>query len=337
MIRKKIVLGTASALTILSLAGCGSKKIATMKGKSITSEELFNEVKGTQSVQQAAMELIIFDAAEKAYGDKVKEADVTKAFNESKKQRGDSFDDELKQRGLTQKTFKTQIRKNLAFQKGKEANVKVDEKAKKEVWKTFHPEISMKWIVLNDKQTAEEALKEVQTEGSDFAKVAKEKSTDTETKNKGGNIKFDSTSTVVPEEVKTASWPLKNGQISAIIEASSSQTPNYPPTGAADSASKFYILKMIKNTPKGNSMIRFDKKLTEIAKAKQLNDQEFVRKFILKLIKDENVKIVDSTFDNVLSQFTDKSSESNKSSKNKSSKKKATSSSKKTSSSSSSK
>ncbi|MDR3156503.1 MAG: peptidylprolyl isomerase [Lactobacillales bacterium] len=314
MIRKKIVLGATSALTILSLTGCGSKKIATMKGKSITVEDFYNEVKSTQTGQQTAMELIIFDAFEKVYGDKVKEADVTKAYDEAKKQAGDSFNDELKQRGLTQTSFKNQIRKKLAFQKGKEANVKVNEKEIKEVWKTYHPEVSIQWIVLDDKQTAETVLKDVQAEGSDFAKIAKEKSTDTETKSKGGNLKFDSTSTIVPEEVKTASYPLKDGQTSGIIEASS-QTSAY--TAAAPTAPKFYLVKMIKNKSKGKSLTPYKKTLEKIAKDKQLNDSEFVKKVILKLIKDENVKIVDSAFDNVLSQFTGESNESKKSSSKK--------------------
>ena len=76
---------------------------------------------------------------------------------------------------------------------------------------------------------AKEIKKQLDDKG-DFAKIAKEKSQDSTTKEDGGEIKFDSQSSTVPSEVKEAAFKLKNGEVSDVITAMDSSTTNQATT-----------------------------------------------------------------------------------------------------------
>ncbi|MDR1473996.1 MAG: peptidylprolyl isomerase [Lactobacillales bacterium] len=319
MLKKKIMLGAVSAMTLLSLTACGgSKDIATMKGGKITVEDFYNKAKTQQSSKQIVQNMILSKVFEKKYGDQVKDSEVTKKFNETKKQYGGQFKSALQSAGYTEASYKEQIRQQLAIQKGLEKHVKIKDKDIKSAWASFHPEVSAQIIVLDDKTKADEALKEVKTEGADFAKIAKEKSTDTATKSNGGSVKFDSTSTKIPTNVQTAAYALKNGEISEVITVSNSQTYQ----------SQYFIVKVIKNKAKGNSMNPYIAQLKEIAKQTKLKDQAFQQKVIAQELKEANVKISDSAFSDVLAAYTGTSSSSSaKKSSSKSSTKSSSSSS----------
>ncbi|MDR1521956.1 MAG: peptidylprolyl isomerase [Streptococcaceae bacterium] len=320
MLKKKIMFGAASALVLLSMTSCGtSKDIATMKGGKITVEDFYNKVKTQQNSQQLVSNMIISEVFGKKYGDKVKDSEITKKFNETKKKLGNQFKAALKQAGLTEKSYKEQLCQQLALEKGLESHVKIKDKDLKTAFKTFHPEVSARVIVLDDKAKADEVLKEVKAEGADFAKIAKEKSVDTATKSKGGSVKFDSTSTTIPNSVQTVTFSLKNGETSEIITYSNPQTYQ----------SQYYIVQMVKNKAKGTSMKSYKAQLKEIAKQNKLKDPTFQTDVIGKELKKANVKIQDSAFSDVLSIFTGvssstsskKASSNSKSSANKSSSK----------------
>ena len=92
-------------------------------------------------------------------------------------------------------------------------------------------------------------MKKAADKGDDFSKLAKDKSTDTTTKEDGGKVKFDSTTTTVPTEVKEAAFKLKDGQVSDVI--TSTNTSTY--------ATEYYVVKMVKNQNKGNDMDKYKK------------------------------------------------------------------------------
>ena len=162
-------------------------------------------------------------------------------------------------------------------------------------------------------------IEEAKKDGADFAKIAKEKSI--ATSNKGKDVKFDSTSSDVPTEVKSAAFALKDGEISAepiaVTDASTYQT-------------SYYVVKMVKNQAKGNDMDKYKKTLKKIATDNKLNDSTFVTKTIGEELKKANVKIKDKTFADVLSTYIDatKTSSSSKTKSSKSETKESSSSSK---------
>lgn len=96
------------------------------------------------------------------------------------------------------KSYREQIRQQLALQEGLKANMDIGDDELKAAWDSFHPEVEAQLIKLTSEDDAKDVLKEAQKDGADFSKLAKEKSTDTATAEDGGTVKFDSTSTTVP-------------------------------------------------------------------------------------------------------------------------------------------
>ncbi len=151
--------------------------------------------------------MIISNVFEEQYGDKVTAKEVDEAYNKMAEQYGDSFATALSSAGLTQETYKEQIRTN------KLVEYAVKQVAEKELtdenykaYDAYTPEVTARIIKLTDEAKAKEVLA-AQAEGADFAQLAKDNSTDTATKDNGGEVKFDSTSTTVPTEVQKRSLP----------------------------------------------------------------------------------------------------------------------------------
>lgn len=66
----------------------------------------------------------------------------------------------------------------------------------------YTPEVTAQIIKLDSEDKAKEILEQAKAEGADFGQIAKDNSTDAATKEKGGEVKFDSGSTDVPDAVK---------------------------------------------------------------------------------------------------------------------------------------
>ena len=122
-------------------------------------------------------------------------------------------------------------------------------------------------------------VKKAADKGDDFSKLAKDKSTDTTTKEDGGKVKFDSTTTTVPAEVKEAAFKLKDGQVSDVITS----------TNASTYTTEYYVVKMVKTKTKATTWIN-TKELKEIATDTKLSDSTFQNKVIGEVLKDANVK-----------------------------------------------
>ncbi|WP_165005435.1 MULTISPECIES: peptidylprolyl isomerase [unclassified Enterococcus] len=300
MKKKKIILAATSALAVLSLAACSgdtNKDIATMKGGTITVSDFYDEAKLEPSNQTLVQRMIIYKVFNNKYGNKVTDKKVDAEYKKQKDSLGDTFESQLKSAGYTEDTYKEYIRNNLALEAGLKAHVDVTDDDLKTAWESFHPEVEAQIIKVASEDEAKEVKKSAD-DGEDFAKLAKDKSTDTETKEDGGKIKFDSQTATVPTEVKEAAFKLKDGQVSDVITATN--TTNY--------STDYYVVKMVKNQNKGNDMDKYKDQLKEIATETQMNDSNFTTKVIGEELKEANVKIKDDAFESVLSAFTTTSS-----------------------------
>lgn len=170
--------------------------------------------------------------------------------------------------------------------------MKITDKDIKAAWDSFHPEVTARIILASSEDEAKEIKKQLDDKG-DFAKIAKEKSQDSTTKEDGGKVKFDSQSTTVPTEVKEAAFKLKDGEVSDVVTAMDSSTYQ----------SSYYIVKMEKTSSKGNDMDKYKKELKQIAEDTKMADQTFSSEVISKELKKANVKIKDDSFENILSDF----------------------------------
>ncbi|ROX51858.1 peptidylprolyl isomerase [Enterococcus faecium] len=297
---KKKFLALAIVLGAGLLSGCtnaGEKTAVSYKGGTISEQEVMDSLKKMQGADSTVQQLIVYQVFEDKYGDDVSTKEVDSQYDQTKKQLGDSFDSQLKTAGYTEETFKDSIKQSLAFQEGLKKHIKLTDEDLKTAWKTFHPEVEAQIIQVASENDAKD-VKKAADKGDDFSKLAKDKSTDTTTKEDGGKVKFDSTTTTVPTEVKEAAFKLKDGQVSDVI--TSTNTSTY--------AIEYYVVKMVKNQNKGNDMDKYKKELKEIATDTKLSDSTFRNKVIGEVLKDANVKIKDKDFENVLSTFTSDSS-----------------------------
>lgn len=296
--KKKLILATLGLFSVMTLAACSSSSdetIATMKGNKITVSDFYAEAKLTSANQQLARNMIIYQAFEDKYGDKVSQKQVDKQYNQTAKQYGDSFESQLESAGYTKDSYKKAIKQQLAMEAGLKAHVKLTDADYKAAWESFHPEVEAQIIQVASEDEAKEVKTEASKDGADFAKIAKEKSTDSTTKEDGGKVTFDSTSTTIPAEVQAAAWKLKDGEISDPITV----------TNASTYTQSYYIVKMVKTSSKGNDMDKYKKTLKTIATDAKVSDSTFSTKVIGQVLKDQNVKIVDKSFSNILSTFID--------------------------------
>ena len=297
---KKRFLALAIVLGTGLLSGCtnaGEKTAVSYKGGTISEQEVMDSLKKMQGADSAVQQLIVYQVFEDTYGDDVSTKEIDSQYDQTKKQLGDSFDSQLKSAGYTEQTFKDSIKQSLAFQEGLKKHIKLTDEDLKTAWESFHPEVEAQIIQVASEDDAKDVKKSAD-KGDDFSKLAKDKSTDTTTKEDGGKVKFDSTTTTVPTEVKEAAFKLKDGQVSDVI--TSTNTSTY--------ATEYYVVKMVKNQNKGNDMDKYKKELKEIATDTKLSDSTFQNKVIGEVLKDANVKIKDKDFENVLSTFTSDSS-----------------------------
>ena len=224
-------------------------------------------------------------------------------------QYGDSFASALASASLTEETYKDQIRTNklVEYAVKKAAEKELTDDAFKSAFEAYTPEVTARIIRLDDETKAKEVLASAQAEGADFAQLAKDNSTDTDTKDDGGKITFDSSSTTVPTEVKTAIFALDAGQVGASV-ISVLDTSTY--------TTSYYVVKLESKTEKSDNWKDYKDKLKEIILAEKQADSTFVSNVIKTALQDANVKVKDSAFQNLLSQYitTEESSSSTESS-----------------------
>ncbi|MTB64296.1 foldase PrsA [Streptococcus sp. zg-86] len=296
---KKILAGAVTLFAAVTLAACANgsdKDIVTMKGNTISVSEFYERVKTNQQAQQTLLSMVIGDVFEQQYGKEVSAKDVDETYDKMAEQYGESFTAALTSAGLTQETYKKQIRANklVEFAVKEKAEKELDDEAYKKAYDAYTPEVTAQIIKLDDEAKANEVLGQAQAEGADFAQLAKDNSTDTATKENGGTIKFDSTSTTVPNEVKTAVFALNNNQVGASV-VKNVNLSNYK--------TSFYVVKLNSKTEKAADWKEYKDILKDsIVKSKQ-SDAAYVKNVIAEAFKTANVKVKDQAFQGILSQY----------------------------------
>ncbi|MGT2715546.1 peptidylprolyl isomerase [Streptococcus respiraculi] len=296
---KKILAGAVTLFAAVTLAACSNgsnKDIVTMKGNTINVSEFYERVKTNQQAQQVLLSMVISDVFEEQYGKEVSSKDVDKAYDEISKKLGNSFAPALSSAGLTEETYRQQIRTNklVEFAVKEKAEKELTDDAYKAAYDAYTPEVTAQIIKLADEAKANEILAQAQAEGADFAQLAKDNSTDAETKANGGTVKFDSTSTTVPNEVKTAVFALNNDQVGASV-VKSVNLSNYQVS--------YYVVKLNSKSEKAADWKEYKDILKDsFIKSKQA-DATYVKNVISEVFKKANVKVKDQAFQGILSQY----------------------------------
>ncbi|ANK59284.1 peptidylprolyl isomerase PrsA [Loigolactobacillus backii] len=301
--RKKWLLSIMGIFLAFTLAGCGSKTVATTSGGNISQQDYYNEMKKSSSGKQTLQQMILDKVMEKQYGSKVSKDKVDKQYNSYKKQYGSSFSSVLSQNDMTKASFKKNLRSNLLLEEAVKDNVKITNADLKKQWKTYQPKVTVQHILVAKKSTATDVINELNKDNSEknFKALAKKYSTDTDTKNDAGKLPaFDSTDTSLDSSFKTAAFKLKTNEYT--------KTPVKSQYG-------YHVIRMINHPAKG-TMKEHEATLKAQIYSKDMSNNTVLKNVISKVLKKGNVQIKDNDLKDVLSGYVGKSSTTTSSTSN---------------------
>lgn len=271
---KKLTIAATITASVLLLSGCSNDKadsevVVKTDAGNITKADFFNEM-NEYIGQDVLYNLVLIKLLEEKYD--VSDKEVDQAVQEVKEQQGDMFQYSLMQQGLTEDTFREQTYRRLLQEKFAFEGIKIsDEELQKkfdEMKENKEIAIRASHILVEDEAKAKELKKQLD-EGADFAKLAKENSTDEGSAANGGDLGYFTAGKMV-KEFEDAAFSLKEGEISEPVK------------------SKFgYHIIKVTDVP------TFDEKKEEIRKqlASEKIDNEKVQERLNKLIKDADIDV----------------------------------------------
>lgn len=210
---------TIFALTVaasIGLAACsnpGDEVVVSTSVGDITQEEFYNSMKdiaGDQLLQQVVVEQILNDKY------KVTDEEIEEELAGVKEQYGESYEAVLAQSNLTEELLKTNIRFTLLQEKALK-DVEVTDEEIEKYYKQASQELNARHILVEDEETAKE-IKAKLDAGEDFAKLAKEFSTDPGSGAKGGDLGWFTVGMMVPE-FNDAAYALEVDKISEPVQS----------------------------------------------------------------------------------------------------------------------
>ena len=190
---KKKLLGAAAVASVFTLAACGSNDEAVInyKGgevnKADVQEEAYEKAGAQIAFQQTMNKLL-----EKKYGKEVTDKEVEAEVKKTKDQFPDKeqFSTTLKSAGIkNEKEFEKVLRTQMLLTEAKSAKSKVTDKEIQERFDQEKVEVKASHILVAKESEAKDIKKQLD-DGADFAKLAKEKSTDTGSGAKGGDLGY---------------------------------------------------------------------------------------------------------------------------------------------------
>ena len=207
--------------------GASNETVATVNGVNISKDRLYDELVlagGTATLDNLITQELIAQEA-KAASVTVTDADVDSEIALIKKSFGteEEFTATLAQYNMTLESLKKDTKINLTIRKILEPKTDVTEEEIKQFYDTNKeslgtPEqIQASHILVAAKEEADAILAELK-QGGDFAAIAKEKSIDPGSKDKGGDLGFFGKGAMVPE-FEEAAFALKVNEISAVVQS----------------------------------------------------------------------------------------------------------------------
>ena len=209
---KKTLLAIALSSSVL-LAACnsGDEVVVSSTYGDITKDQFYDEIKnlaGNALLEQVVIEQILENNYE------VSDKEVKEQFDSVKSQYGDQFEAVLAANGLSEEAFKQNIRFSLLQEKATK-DVEITDEEIKNYYNQAKYELNARHILVEDEETARTVYEKLKA-GGDFAKLAKEYSTDG-TAEKGGELGWFTVGAMV-QEFNDAAYALELNEISEPVK-----------------------------------------------------------------------------------------------------------------------
>lgn len=250
MIKQKILLVVGGAAVGAAIVGgiwfvSGNSTLATIGSEKITEAQLRTELEkvGAKSVLGRMIDQEVIRQAAKKQNLTVTDKELQDEVDNFKKQfpSEDVFKQTLANEGMSMDEFQIQVRDKILLDKLAAKDVKITEDEIKKYYdehgKEFEqPEQVHARHILVDTEDEAKAIEDRLKKGEDFAKIAQEKSKDTSSAVKGGDLGFFGPGTMVPEfdkvvfalQVNEISQPVKTQfgyHIIQLLEKKAAQKP----------------------------------------------------------------------------------------------------------------
>ena len=232
MKNKKVLIPILAVILIALIIGAvyltqRSETVATVEKEKITQEQLNDELNkqyGASVLNMMISNKVVDLEANKAKV-KVTDKEIQAELDKMIEQYGgkDTFNMLLAQNGMSEDIFKEQIEQNLKVTKILEPSIEITDDEIKTYFEdnkasfSTPEQVEASHILVKDEATAKEVKKKLD-EGGDFAKLAKEYSTDTQTKEKGGELGYFSSGQMV-EPFEKAAFAMKVDEISNPVKS----------------------------------------------------------------------------------------------------------------------
>ncbi|RAV01437.1 peptidylprolyl isomerase [Paenibacillus sp. YN15] len=202
--------------------------VAKVNGTPILKSQLYSamvKAGGPQTLETMISEELVKQESDKA-NIQVTDADLDKEVEQIKKSfsSDEEFTQALATYNMTLESLKEDMYIQVQLRKLLEPQVKVTDEEIKTYYDTnlesmkTPEEVRASHILVATKEEAEAVLASLQG-GADFATLAKEKSTDTGSKEAGGDLDFFAKG-IMEEPFETAAFALKTGELSSVVETS---------------------------------------------------------------------------------------------------------------------
>ena len=270
----------AVILGIFSLSACGNTAIVKTKAGNITQDDLYKELKsqyGNQVVQNMVYKKLLqskYTVTKKDIDNKISEVEASLGGAAQLQQA-------LAQQGMTMTQFRDNVETQLLLFKAQTKGVKVTDKELQDYFnknKSQYVQVKARHILVDKKSTADSIEKQLKS-GTDFATLAKKYSTDTGSKDQGGELGWVKKGQMVPE-FETALFKLKKGEISQPVKSQ-------------------YGYHIIQAEDVKDSLADFKSQIKDAVLQSKAKNQQLV---INDLIKNGNIKVNDSQFKDLFKQ-----------------------------------
>lgn len=293
---KKIAVAGATLLSIVTFAACAHKSdvLVSMKTGDITSEKFFTEIKSNPTVQTLLSNKVISTALEDKYSDKVTSDDVEKEYEKMKEQYGDQFQSALVSAGLTEDTYKAQLRSTLLLDYAVKtaAEQELKDADYEEAFKSYTPNMTVKFVKTKTKDEAKTVVDELKKETAVDTLVAKY-GTLSKADQKTGELTFDSTTKNVEPELLAQITPMEVNKVSEPIAITDRKTYE----------TVYYIVKVTKKDAKKETWKDYESILKDYIINKKSSDKNYAKQVVSELLKEYKVEVKDEAFKNVIEQY----------------------------------